>query len=120
MIGSHQLIKSSMTMLAEGVGACSRAMGILSTIATKRDEDSSVTSKSVRLSFTAATVTENDEGNTLAHRIMEHAAMVCKFRDQATMKEKHRAYDAIQSELRMSPSRNMSIPHSTVIHLTWH
>jgi hypothetical protein len=66
MIDSHQLIKSAMNMLVKGVGACSGARGILSTITTKRGEDRSVTSKSVRLSFTAATATENNEGDSLA------------------------------------------------------
>jgi hypothetical protein len=98
MIDKHQLIKSSMNMLAEGVGACSGARGIPYTISTKRiKEESSVTSssKSVRSPCTAATGTESDVGDTLAKSIMEHAAMVRGFRDHAAMKEKWRHNDAI-------------------------
>jgi hypothetical protein len=72
MIDKHQLIKSSMNMLAEGVGARSGAKGIPTAISAKSREESSVTSslKSVKLPCTPGVE------EILAQRITEHAEMV--------------------------------------------
>jgi hypothetical protein len=100
MIDNHQLTKSSMNMLADAVVAHSGAMGIPSAITTKRKgDDSSMLSKSMRSSSFSGATNEKDEGYTLSHRIMEHAARLCKLRDHTTLKDKCRRFDAIQLEI---------------------
>jgi hypothetical protein len=115
MIARHQLISSSMNMLAGGVGSRNGATGIPTAISARRDEgeddeeeESSVMSKSY--STISSAKKKKDHGDDLSMSIREHASRIRDFAmakkeasrqqiEHTTKKEKRKRNDAIQLEL---------------------
>ena len=108
MIARHQLIASSMNMLADGVGSRSGARGIPSAISAGRSgteqeqDDGSVTSRSF-LSISSVDRKGSNRGDDrddpLSKSIGEHALSLHDFSKAKKETEKRKRYDAIQIEI---------------------
>lgn len=113
MIAKHQLISSSMNMLADGVGSRSGARGIPSSISDRAQredrEDGSSVSRSLS-SISSARKMRYDHGDDLSMSIREHASRLHDFAmakkesarkqiEHATQKEKRKRFDTIQLEI---------------------
>ncbi len=110
VIAKHQLISSSMNMLANGVGSRSGARGIPSAITARSEEDDrSMTSKTIS-SVSTTGQKENDNGDSLCRSIREHASRLQAFAKAKTestrhqlehdkQKQKRKRYDKIQLEI---------------------
>ncbi len=115
MIAKHQLIKSSMNMLAAGVGSRSGASGIPCAISTRTNGEDDNDGGSSAASRTSSTISsarkKNDgDGDVLSESIREHATRIHDFAlakkeatrktiEHARQKEKRKRYDTIQLEI---------------------
>lgn len=114
MIAKHQLISSSMNMLADGVGSRSGAKGIPTAISARSEgedddkDESSVMSKS--FSSISSAKKKNDHEDVLSRSIREHASRLHDFvmakRESSRLQiehtaknEKRKCNDAIQLQL---------------------
>ena len=112
MIAKHQLISSSMNMLAEGVGSRSGAKGIPSAIRARSEEENdeiSVNSKTISSVSTGRKESDNHD-DSLSRSIREHASSLNEFAkakaessrkklEHEKQKEKRKRHDKLQLEI---------------------